>query len=65
MKEMSLVEAHWDDGLLEKALKIRQDKNKSTLIIGNGDVKDIEEARKKVDTHGIDGVMIGMRKIII
>jgi len=59
MKEMSLVDAHWNDGFLEKALKIRGDKNKSTLIIGNGDVKSLEEARKKVETHGIDGVMIG------
>jgi len=59
MKEMSLVDAHWNDGFLEKALKIRRDKNKSTLIIGNGDIKNLEEARNKVETHGIDGVMIG------
>lgn len=54
-KEMSLVAAHWD--VMELAVKlIRQT---DTLILGNGDVKDLEHARKLVNGTGIDGIMFG------
>lgn len=54
-KEMSLVKAHWD--VMESAVKlIRQT---DTLILGNGDVKDLSHARELIAATGIDGVMFG------
>ncbi|OWK27300.1 MAG: hypothetical protein US76_00055 [Parcubacteria group bacterium GW2011_GWA2_38_13b] len=59
-KEMSLVPAHWD--IIAEAVKIRNkfdsSKNK-TLILGNGDVKNIADAKEKAKISGADGVMIG------
>ncbi|XP_049848249.1 probable tRNA-dihydrouridine synthase [Schistocerca gregaria] len=59
-KEQSLVPAHWTEEVIGKAVDIvkRKFRGKS-LILGNGDVKDIQEAREKVDRWGIDGVMLG------
>ncbi len=57
VSEMSRVPAHWD--MIEKAVKIRDELKSNTLIIGNGDVKTLKEAKEKVDKYGIDGVMIG------
>jgi nifR3 family TIM-barrel protein len=56
-KEQSKPPAHWDE--IEKAVKIRNDLGSKTLIIGNGDVKSLKEAREKIKKYGIDGVMIG------
>jgi nifR3 family TIM-barrel protein len=56
-KEMSKVEAHWD--LMPQAVAIRDRVSPSTLILGNGDVKDMEDARQKVDATGADGIMLG------
>ncbi len=55
--EMSKVPAHWDE--MEKATGIRQQVRSSALIIGNGDVKTLNEAKDKCKKYGIDGVMIG------
>lgn len=56
-KELSTPPAHWDE--MEKAVKIRDQINSEALLIGNGGVKTITEARKKCAQYGIDGVMIG------
>lgn len=59
-KEMSSVPAHWEE--IAKAVAIRDAYDSSvtkTLIIGNGDVKDLEEANQRVVETGCDGVMIG------
>jgi len=56
-KEMSLVDAHWDQ--VKRAVEIRDDMGKDTLILGNGDIRDIGEAEIKVRETGCDGVMIG------
>ena len=54
-KEMSDVDAHWDE--IHKAVELA--KSTDTLIIGNGDVESREGAEKLVEETGIDGIMIG------
>lgn len=62
-KEMSLVPARWEH--VKRAVEIRDAfvdsmGNKSqTLIFGNGDVIDIQDAENKVRETGCDGVMLG------
>jgi tRNA-dihydrouridine synthase len=56
-KEMSKVPARWE--FVKLAVDIRNESGKATLIFGNGDVKDLEEARMRVEETGCDGVMLG------
>jgi len=56
-KEMSSVPAHWE--LMARAVALRDRARSKTLLIGNGDVKSVEEGRQKVVETGCDGVMIG------
>jgi len=54
-KELSLVPARWE--LVARAVEIT--KGSGTLIIGNGDVRDIADAEAKAKATGADGVMLG------
>src|SRR3989338_6113071 len=54
-KEMSSVPAHWDEIGLAKELA----KDTQTLIVGNGDVVDLNDAKQKANDYGLDGVMVG------
>ena len=56
-KEMSLVPAHWD--LMQRVVEIRDEMKKDTLILGNGDALNLEDAKQKVKDTGCDGVMLG------
>jgi nifR3 family TIM-barrel protein len=62
-KEMSDVPAHWE--LMKSIVEIRDEMTtasggaKKTLIIGNGDVIDIEDGKRKCEEFGCDGVMLG------
>lgn len=62
-KELSLVPARWEH--IKEAVEIRNNftdsngKKSETLIFGNGDVVDLNDARKKVEETGCDGVMLG------
>lgn len=59
-KEMSLVPARWEH--LKEAVQIRDtfdNSSEKTLILGNGDVKNLAEAYQRVEETGCDGVMIG------
>ncbi len=56
-KEMSKVDAHWDQ--VKRAVEIRDATNPDVLILGNGDAKNIEDARAKAKESGADGVMLG------
>ncbi len=56
-KEMSLVPARWER--VKRAVEIRNELGSSALIIGNGDIKDLEDARQKVAETGADGAMLG------
>jgi nifR3 family TIM-barrel protein len=56
-KEMSKVPAQWE--FVKRAVEIRDASGQETLILGNGDVKDLKEARIRVKETGCDGVMLG------
>lgn len=56
-KEMSKVPARWE--FVKRAVEIRDEMNSKTLIFGNGDVMNIDEAQKRVEETGCDGVMLG------
>jgi len=56
-KEMSEVPAHWE--LMPEIIILRNKISPETLIIGNGDVKDLEDAKEKALKYGCDGIMIG------
>lgn len=56
-KELSEVPAHWD--MIAKAVRIRDELKSDCLIVGNGDIKSLEEARQKALETGVDGIMIG------
>ncbi len=56
-KEMSKVPARWER--VKRAVEIRDELKSKTLILGNGDVIDLTDARKKVAETGCDGVMLG------
>lgn len=56
-KEMSLVPAHWD--AMKRTVAIRDKVSPQTLISGNGDVTDLDDARAKAAESGCDGVMLG------
>lgn len=60
VKELSLVQAHWE-ALPEIVKLIDQQTTKENrpLILGNGDVMTLAEAEKRVSETGSDGVMIG------
>jgi tRNA-dihydrouridine synthase len=57
VSEMSKVPAHWDR--LKTIVQMRDALSNETLIIGNGDLKSINEARQKVAEVGADGAMVG------
>jgi nifR3 family TIM-barrel protein len=56
-KDMSAVPARWER--VARAVEIRNALKSKTLILGNGDVKNIQEARALAEQSGADGVMIG------
>ncbi len=55
--EMSKVPAHWEE--ISKVVEIRNKLKSNALIIGNGDIKTMQEAKDKCQKYNIDGVMIG------
>ena len=55
-KEMSKVPAQWD--VIARAVEIRNEMKSDTLIVGNGDVKDLPDARERAKESSCDGVMI-------
>lgn len=63
-KQMSKVPADWF--YIKRAVEIRDEFNKinknnqcPTLIIGNGDAQNLEDAKQKAEESGADGVMLG------
>ena len=67
-KEMSKVPARWDElrKIAEMAKEIHGNLSAGSrqlstrpLIIGNGDVKNMDDVREKTTQYGLDGVMVG------
>ena len=56
-KEMYFPPAHWE--LAKEIVELKNKYSPETLIIGNGDVKTLEQAKELVKETGVDGVMIG------
>ncbi|MEX0672517.1 MAG: tRNA-dihydrouridine synthase [Candidatus Paceibacterota bacterium] len=56
-KDMSKVPARWE--LLPRVVELRDQHSPDTRILGNGDVSSLEEAHRRVEETGVDGVMIG------
>jgi nifR3 family TIM-barrel protein len=56
-KEMSLVPAHWD--VVAEVVKLRDELQSEAFIIGNGDARNLVDARAKVLETGADGTMLG------
>ena len=55
--EMSDVAAHWE--LAPRIVALRDRYAPGTLVLANGDINSLDEARAKVAASGIDGAMIG------
>ena len=56
-KEMSKVFANWE--LIARVGDINRQMKKETLIIGNGDVKNLSDAYQKAKDYRVDGIMVG------
>ncbi len=56
-QEMSKVPARWE--AITRAVAWRDQLSPRTLIIGNGDALNLEDAREKALASGADGVMLG------
>ncbi|XKT74197.1 MAG: tRNA dihydrouridine synthase [Patescibacteria group bacterium UBA2163] len=56
-KEMSKVPARWER--VAEVVAVRDRLAPDTLVLGNGDVVDLADAREKVAESGADGAMLG------
>lgn len=56
-KEMSGPPARWEE--VARAVKLRDKKGVSTLIVGNGDIKSLADAQTRIAQSGADGAMVG------
>jgi tRNA-dihydrouridine synthase len=56
-KEMSTKPCDWDE--IGKAVALRDDMGKDTLIVGNGDIMTMFQAQEVYEKYKVDGVMIG------
>lgn len=57
LKQMYTGEANWEE--IAKAARLVHSSNLGITLIGNGDVKSLEDAKNKIATFGVDGVLIG------
>lgn len=56
-KDLSINPANWD--YISRIVKLRDQISPDTVIIGNGDVTDLQDGIDKATATGADGIMIG------
>lgn len=56
-KQMSKVPADWSQ--LARVVELKEELSPETIILGNGDVLSLHDAREKVTRTGADGAMVG------
>jgi tRNA-dihydrouridine synthase len=56
-KMMSTGLALWDE--IAKVVRLRDERQSSTVILGNGDVSSYADAHERIIKYGVDGVMVG------
>lgn len=56
-KEMSKVKAHWELG--SEIVSFCRDVNREVVLLGNGDIESLAEAKEKAAAYGFDGMMLG------
>ena len=56
-KEMSKVPADWNK--IQLVRELRDKLSPTTLIVGNGDVRDRAHGEQLAASHGLDGIMVG------
>lgn len=49
--------ANWDE--IAKVVRLKDSISPTTLILGNGDIKDLDMANDYIEKYGVDGVMVG------
>lgn len=57
LKQMYTGLANWEE--IEKAAKFVHAESPQMTLLGNGDVKNLEDAKDKIKQYGVDGVLIG------
>ncbi len=57
VKEESKVPCHWEE--IGKVAELKNQLSPKTLILGNGDVNSLQEAKDKIQEYKLDGIMIG------
>ena len=55
LKQMYMGQANWEE--IAKAAKLC--KGSGTTLLGNGDVKTLQDAKEKIEKYGVDGVLVG------
>ncbi len=56
-KAQSKLPADWDE--IAKAVRLRDERGAATIMVGNGDVSSLADAREKAARSGVEGVMVG------
>ncbi len=56
-REMSAPPPHWEE--LPRIVELRNKINKQTVLLANGDVESVEQAKEITEQYKIDGVMMG------
>ncbi len=56
-KELSNTPAHWE--LMTHIVALRDSAGSETLVLGNGDVQNLADAKHKARETGADGIMLG------
>lgn len=56
-----VLNANWE--YMDEIVKLRDEKNRNTLLFGNGDITSLKDALEMVAKYSIDGVMIGRAAI--